>query len=120
MPAAPPPVATAAEWAQPKPNAADTIRALFRQVRKEFAQRAGAPTPKKSRRKDTQGGAFIRKHTIRLFRKIARQSGEDWRDPPPAFDSDWWHQHQQRAAVSDQEHGRELAPGRPDYPSPTL
>jgi hypothetical protein len=88
-------------------------------VRKELAQRTGAPAPKKSRRKK-EGGAFIRKHTIRLFRKIARQTGEDWRDPPPSFDSDWWHQHQQRTVASDPEQGRALAPGRPDYPSPTL
>jgi hypothetical protein len=35
-----------------------------------------------------QGDGFIRKQLRRLWRKVARQTSEDWRDAPPAVDSD--------------------------------
>jgi hypothetical protein len=83
-----------------------------------------APAPaKKPKRKggdeDKERGAFIRRNLRRLWRKMTWKTCEDGRDPRPAVDSQWWHLHRQRTAAIAPEQGRELRPGRPDYPSPT-
>jgi hypothetical protein len=125
-PAAPQP-AEQAERAQPttKPAAGD-IRQLFGAAVKALTQRAPKPAPKKSKRsrsgEDDKGrAAMVRKHMRRLYRKVARHTGEDWREAPPTVDSDWWHWHQQSLAdiASDHTHERAFRPG-PNYPSPTL
>jgi len=111
------------EKAQPNMRAttAAAIKRLFAEVRKMLTRRADAPAPTKSRRQRSgEQDQFIRKHLRRLFRKMARQTGDDGRDPPPSFDSQWWYWHQQHAASPgrDRHHGQDLRP--PDYPSPTL
>jgi hypothetical protein len=95
-------------------------------VRKAVVGRANRP--QKSRRKRSDGdederGASIRKHLLRLWRKLAWKIFEDGRDPPPSFDSEWWQRHRQRTADpiirADHEQGRGLRHDRPDCPSPT-
>jgi hypothetical protein len=100
---------------------------LFQQA--AIALRITAPAaPRKSRRKrsgedDKERTAFIRKHMRRLFRKMARQTSEDWRDAPPTFDGDAWHRHQQSVAGVRCDHQgpeRGLQDGGANYPSATL
>src|SRR4051794_1621522 len=96
-----------------------SITQLFR-IAKVLTQRAPkSASPKKRRRSGDNG--IVRKHIRRLFRKIARKAGEDWREPPPTIDSDWWHWHQQSVADigNDHEQQRASAPG-PNYSFPTL
>jgi hypothetical protein len=65
-----------------RPTTAGTIRQLFGAAVKSLTQ--PAPKPKKSRRRrggeDDKRLAFIRKHLRRLYRKIARDAGEDGGD----------------------------------------
>jgi hypothetical protein len=127
-PAAPQPVIST-ERAQPKPKTktAETITRLFGEVGKAVTRRADAPAPpKKSGRRrggdDDKGrAAMVRKHIRRLYRKVARRTGDDDRDDRPTFDSDWWHWHEQSLAdiASNHAHERAFRPG-PNYPSPTL
>jgi hypothetical protein len=124
--AAPPPAATA-ERAQPntKAEAGEIIRQLFGEARNALMQRA-VPAPKKSRRKrsgdDEARAADLRKQIKRLFRKVRRHIADDPRDDRPTFDSQWFHQHQQRTAQPDtgSEHERGFRQCGPDYASPTL
>lgn len=98
-----------------------SIKRLFGIV-KALTQRAPKPAPPKKRRRsgedDKDSAAIVRKHIRRLFRKIARKAGEDWREPPPTVDGDWWHWHQQSVADIGNEHEQQRAsrPG-PNYPS---
>jgi hypothetical protein len=77
-----------------------------------------APAPARKRKRGDEEQGFIRKHLRRLWRKMARQAGEDWRDPPPSVDSQWWHWHRQSTADRDHRHD-ESRNCQPDYPSPT-
>ena len=63
----------------------------------------------------------LRKQIKRLFRKVRRHVGDDDRDDRPAFDSEWWHQHQQRVADIGSGHVETragLAPARPELSFP--
>jgi hypothetical protein len=126
--AAPPPVIST-ERAQPKPKTktAEIIKRLFGEAGKAVTRRADAPgPPKKSGRRrggddDKGSAAMVHKHMRRLYRKVARRTGDDGRDDRPTFDSDRWHWHQQSVTyiASNHAHERALRPG-PNYPSPTL
>jgi hypothetical protein len=123
--AAPQPVKST-EKAQPttKPTAGN-VRQVFGAAAKALTQHAPKPAPPKKRRRsgddDKVRAAMVRKHIRRLYRKVARRTGDDDRDDRPTFDSNRWHWHQQSLADIASNHAHECAfrPG-PNYPSPTL
>ena len=121
MTSAAPQPADLAERAQPTQKlAAGAMRRLFVAVARALTQGGPQPSPPKKRRR-SGADEMVRKRIRRLFRKIARKAGEDWRDAPASVDSDWWHWHRQSVADigSDRAPPRAVRPG-PDCASPTL
>jgi hypothetical protein len=124
MIAAPQP-AIRAEQAQPKTEAT-AIEMQFRELARAIIAVRG-PKPKHKPKKKSRSGederrlAFVRKHTRRLWRKVANRFADDERDDRPTYDPQWWHRHKQSLAVNDnhqQEHGARQT--GPRYSSLTL